>query len=51
LGRCPLGVARDLLGSYHPALLVLAALSLLLAIVTLFFGKPHKKTPQQQPTS
>lgn len=42
LGPVPLGIARDLLGSYNLALFLLALLPLLLGLGSLFVGKPHK---------
>jgi hypothetical protein len=44
LGPMPLGIARDLLGSYNTALTVSAALPLLLGIISLFGRKPQKRT-------
>lgn len=41
LGPVPLGIARDLLGSYDLALFVLALLPLLLGLSSLFVGKPQ----------
>ena len=40
LGPLPLGVARDLLGSYGSTLTMLAVLPLALAVVSLFMKKP-----------
>jgi nitrate/nitrite transporter NarK len=45
LGPLPLGVARDLLGSYNLALTVCAAIPLLLAAVNLGVKKPRKRNP------
>jgi MFS transporter, OFA family, oxalate/formate antiporter len=42
LGPIPLGVARDTLGSYDQALLILAIFPILLAIAALFTPKPEK---------
>jgi sugar phosphate permease len=42
LGPMPMGIARDLLGSYTLALTGAAALPLLLAIAVLFTRRPHK---------
>jgi len=42
LGPMPLGIARDLLGSYNMALNILAAIPLLLAVAALFVRKPTK---------
>ena len=44
LGPMPLGIARDLLGSYNTALTVSAALPLLLGIISLFGRKPQRRT-------
>ncbi len=43
LGPMPMGIARDLLGSYSTALTVSAALPLLLSIVCLFCPRPKKR--------
>ena len=43
LGPMPLGIARDLLGSYTITLLGAAILPLALSIATLIFGKPPKR--------
>jgi cyanate permease len=43
LGPMPMGIARDLLGSYSMALTVAAALPLALAVVALFARRPHKR--------
>jgi cyanate permease len=45
LGPMPLGIARDLLGSYNMALTISAALPLLLGIISLFGRKPKKSEP------
>ena len=45
LGPMPMGIARDLLGSYGLALTVAAALPLILAVVALFARRPHKRIP------
>jgi cyanate permease len=42
LGPLPLGVARDLLGSYNLALTLLAVLPFALGVANLFWGKPEK---------
>jgi MFS family permease len=42
LGPLPLGVARDLLGSYNLALTLLAVLPFGLGVANLFWGKPEK---------
>jgi MFS transporter, OFA family, oxalate/formate antiporter len=42
LGPIPLGVARDTLGSYNQALLILAIFPILLAIAAMFTPKPEK---------
>ncbi|MBS1251867.1 MAG: putative MFS-type transporter YhjX [Anaerolineales bacterium] len=42
LGPMPLGIARDLLGSYNLALTISAVLPLLLAVASLFVGKPER---------
>jgi MFS transporter, OFA family, oxalate/formate antiporter len=43
LGPMPLGIARDLLGSYNLALNIAALLPLLLAVLSLFLRKPRKE--------
>jgi sugar phosphate permease len=43
LGPLPLGIARDVLGSYNQALAVLAVLPLLLAILAFFARRPSKR--------
>ena len=43
LGPMPMGIARDVLGSYGRTLTALAALPLVLAVVALFARRPHKK--------
>ena len=43
LGPMPMGIARDLMGSYLPALTVSAALPLVLAVVALFARRPERK--------
>jgi MFS family permease len=54
LGPIPLGFARDLWGSYTPALMTLIILPLTLALISLFINRPQKRTedpdpgPQQQ---
>ena len=47
LGPMPMGVARDLMGSYSTVLLVFAFIPLSLSVANLFFGKPpqRKLTP------
>lgn len=45
LGPMPMGVARDLLGSYGPTLKLLAVVPLILAIVSLFVDRPTKPQP------
>ena len=42
LGPMPMGIARDLLGSYDMALSVLSVLPLSLAVLSLFMKRPHK---------
>jgi sugar phosphate permease len=42
LGPMPLGIARDALGSYKLALNISAVFPLLLGILALFVGRPHK---------
>jgi sugar phosphate permease len=42
LGPMPMGIARDLLGSYGTALTVAAALPLVLAVIALFARRPLK---------
>lgn len=42
LGPVPLGLARDLLGSYNQALYLLALLPLVLGVGALFIGRPRK---------
>ncbi len=43
LGPMPLGIARDVFGSYQMALYLLAILPLSLGVVSLFIKKPQKK--------
>jgi sugar phosphate permease len=43
LGPMPMGIARDLLGSYDLALTVLAIVPFVLGIVALFAQRPHHK--------
>lgn len=43
LGPMPMGIARDLLGSYNSALNLLAVIPLVLAVAALFVSKPQKK--------
>ncbi len=43
LGPMPMGLARDLLGSYGPTLKLLAVIPLLLAVASLFVDRPEKK--------
>jgi sugar phosphate permease len=43
LGPMPMGVARDLMGSYLPALSISAALPVALAVVALFARRPERK--------
>ena len=45
LGPMPMGIVRDLLGSYTVGLTVAAALPLALAIVVLSAHRPHKERP------
>ena len=42
LGPMPLGIARDILGSYNVALTLCAIVPLLLGVANLFYGKPQK---------
>lgn len=42
LGPMPMGIARDLLGSYGPTLAVLSIIPLVLAIASLFVDRPQK---------
>lgn len=42
LGPMPLGIARDMLGSYNLTLTISAVFPLLLAVLSLFFDKPQK---------
>jgi len=42
LGPMPLGIARDMLGSYNLALNVSAVLPFLLGVLSLFVSRPHK---------
>jgi len=42
LGPMPLGIARDMLGSYNLALTISAVFPLLLGVLSLFFDKPQK---------
>ena len=44
LGPMPMGVARDLMGSYSTVLLIFAFIPLTLAVANLFFGKPPQRT-------
>jgi sugar phosphate permease len=44
LGPMPMGIARDWMGSYLPALTVSAALPLVLAVVALFARRPERQT-------
>ncbi|MGC9349164.1 MAG: MFS transporter [Anaerolineae bacterium] len=46
LGPLPLGLARDLLGSYNTALLIEALLPVALAIANLVIGRPTRHMPQ-----
>jgi MFS transporter, OFA family, oxalate/formate antiporter len=43
LGPVPLGLARDVLGSYNQVLLILAVFPILLGIASLFTPRPEKK--------
>ncbi len=43
LGPMPMGIARDLLGSYGTTLKLLAILPLVLAVATLFVDRPEKR--------
>ncbi|MEZ4726153.1 MAG: MFS transporter [Caldilineaceae bacterium] len=43
LGPMPMGVARDLLGSYGPTLKLLAVIPLVLALTSLFVDRPAKR--------
>jgi len=45
LGPMPLGIARDLMGSYKPALMVSAVLPLVFAVMSGFIRKPEKTAP------
>lgn len=51
LGPMPMGIARDLFGSYTLALTVLAALPLGLGIVALFSRRPTRPWPAEVTTS
>ncbi len=42
LGPMPMGIARDMLGSYHVTLTAMAALPLVLAVVSLFLRQPKR---------
>jgi len=44
LGPMPMGIARDVLGSYTWGLTVLAVLPFVLGIVVLFSRRPHRRT-------
>ncbi|MBD3274228.1 MAG: MFS transporter [Candidatus Marinimicrobia bacterium] len=44
LGPMPLGIARDMLGSYNLTLTIFSTLPLVLAVVSLFMSKPEKET-------
>ena len=44
LGPMPMGVARDLMGSYSTVLLVFALIPLTLAVANLFLGKPPQRS-------
>ena len=48
LGPMPLGIGRDLLGSYNPALMISAAIPLLLGILGLFIEDPTRLGEQLQ---
>jgi hypothetical protein len=41
----PFGITRDLLGSYQLILYILAAISLVLGLLSLFIQKPVKQKP------
>lgn len=43
LGPMPLGIARDLLGSYNLTLIIFSIMPLILAVVSLFMSKPEKE--------
>lgn len=43
LGPMPLGIARDLLGSYNLVLTIAAVFPLILAVINLLFGKPPQR--------
>ena len=45
LGPMPMGIARDLLGSYNLVLNVSAVFPLLLGVITLFAREPTKRSP------
>lgn len=46
LGPMPLGIARDMLGSYNLTLTIFSILPLILAVISLFMSKPEKETPE-----
>lgn len=48
MGPMPLGIGRDLLGSYNPALIISAAIPLLLGILGLFIDDPARLGQQRQ---
>ncbi len=45
-GPMPMGIARDIMGSYTQALTMLAVLPFILSIVVLFARRPQKRRPQ-----
>ncbi|MEX1019687.1 MAG: MFS transporter [Litorilinea sp.] len=47
LGPMPMGVARDMFGSYHQALMLLSVLPLCLSVWVLFMKPPQKATPSE----
>jgi sugar phosphate permease len=50
LGPMPMGIARDLMGSYQTVLTGSAIVPLVLALVCLFFGKPPAVSPHIEKT-
>ncbi len=48
LGPMPMGIARDLLGSYGTTLKLLAIIPLVLAIASLFVDRPEKRGEERQ---
>ena len=51
LGPMPMGVARDVLGSYNATLSLLSILPLSLAVMSLFIRTPHKQVGDAAPAS